>query len=81
MEIDKIKEFVDIAFDLKTEILAYQTDPILFALYELVSINIYEKYEIEQFDILANIDSDQKEAFFKEKIVEHLYARINQIKR
>lgn len=78
MEIIKIKEFVDKAFKIETELIAAKENPVLFALYQIVTGYIYQKYEIES-TLTENLDIISREIFFKRKIVEQLDTRINQL--
>lgn len=79
MEKSDIIQFVDKAFNLQTEKEAASDNPILFALYELVAGYIYEFYEINnEVSELRKMSISHRERFYKEKIVEHLYVRINQ---
>lgn len=80
MEIIEIIEFVNKAFNIETERIAYDENPVLFALYEFVAGNVFELYEIEHPEITIKMDAVEKEHFFKEKIIEHLDIRINQKK-
>ncbi len=82
MEKFEIIEFVEKAFDLRTEKEAFNDNPVLFALYEMVAGYIYERYEVTNvIHELRNMSSSFRDRFYKEKIVEHLCIRINQNKR
>lgn len=76
-KIDIIK-FVDKAFNLETEDLAFNENPVLFALYELVASYIYEKYEIKHDSYnLHEMSNLNRDTFFKDRIVNQIYIRIN----